>query len=46
MSVFTKRKKVDNISLKTITELKGRIKFVRSGWFKGTLRNNTSYTPS
>jgi hypothetical protein len=41
-----KRKKVDNISVRTITDLKRKIKLVRSGWFKKALRNDMSYTPS
>ena len=47
MAAFVgKRKKVDNISVRTITELKKRISLVRSGWFKKALRNDMSYTPS
>ena len=45
-SFASKRKKVDNISLRTISDLKRRIKLVRSGWFKTALRNDTSYAPS
>lgn len=44
--VGEKRKKVDNISVRTITDLKRKIKLVRSGWFKTALRNDMSYTPS